>query len=189
MALRVAVLASGSGTILDAALHDSVPVELVLVDRPCTATDVAERHGVAWEIVERTSFGAAFDRDDYTRQVVEVLQKHDIELVVMAGWGTIFAPAMFEAFAGNIVNTHPALLPSFKGWHAVDMALEAGVKITGCTVHVATAEVDDGPILAQEAVRVRPDDTVETLHERIKDVERELYVQTIKEILERGSVQ
>ena len=69
------------------------------------------------------------------------------------------------------------------------MALEAGVKITGCTVHVATAEVDDGPILAQEAVRVLPDDTVETLHERIKDVERELYVQTIKEILERGSVQ
>lgn len=189
MALRVAVLASGSGTILDAALNDGVPVELVLVDRPCTATEVAERHGVRWEIVERTSFGAAFDREDYTRQVVEVLQKHEIDLVVMAGYGTILGSAMFEAFAGNIVNTHPALLPSFKGWHAVDAALEAGVKITGCTVHVATAEVDDGPILAQEAVRVLPGDTVETLHERIKDVERTLYVQTIKEILDRGSVQ
>ena len=188
MALRVAVLASGSGTILDAALRDGVPVELVLVDRPCGATEVADRHGVPWEIVERTDFGASFDRDDYTRQVVEVLQKHDIELVVMAGWGTIFGAPMFEAFPGSIVNTHPALLPSFKGWHAVEAALDAGVKVTGCTVHVATAEVDDGPILAQEAVRVLPDDTVEPLHERIKDVERELYVQTIKEILERGSV-
>ncbi len=75
------------------------------------------------------------------------------------------------------------------GWHAVEAALDAGVKVTGCTVHVATAEVDDGPILAQEAVRVLPDDTVETLHERIKDVERTLYIQTIKEILDRGSVQ
>lgn len=188
MALRVAVLASGSGTILDAALVDGVPVELVLVDRPCTATEVADRHGVRWEIVERTSFGAAFDRDDYTRQVVEVLQKHEIDLVVMAGYGTILGAPMFEAFAGNIINTHPALLPSFKGWHAVDMALAAGVKITGCTVHVATAEVDDGPILAQAAVPVLPDDTVATLHERIKDVERTLYVATIHEILERGSV-
>jgi len=165
-----------------------VPVELVLVDRPCTATEVAERHGVRWEIVERTSFGAAFDRDDYTRQVVEVLQKHEIDLVVMAGYGTILGAPMFEAFAGNIINTHPALLPSFKGWHAVDMALAAGVKITGCTVHVATAEVDDGPILAQAAVPVLPDDTVESLHERIKHVERTLYVATIHRILERGSV-
>ena len=176
MAMRVAVLASGSGTILDAALVDGIPVELVVVDRPCTATEVAERHGVDWEIVERTSFGAAFDRDDYTRQVVEVLQKHEIDLVVMAGYGTIFGAPMFEAFPGRIINTHPALLPSFKGWHAVDMALEAGVKITGCTVHVATAEVDDGPILAQAAVPVLPDDTVESLHERIKEVERRLYV-------------
>ena len=188
MAMRVAVLASGSGTILDAALVDGIPVELVVVDRPCTATEVAERHGVDWEIVERTSFGAAFDRDDYTRQVVEVLQKHEIDLVVMAGYGTIFGAPMFEAFPGRIINTHPALLPSFKGWHAVDMALEAGVKITGCTVHVATAEVDDGPILAQAAVPVLPDDTVESLHERIKEVERGLYIATIHEILERGSV-
>jgi phosphoribosylglycinamide formyltransferase-1 len=118
----------------------------------------------------------------------EVLQKHDIDLVVMAGYGTIFGAPMFDAFPGAIINTHPALLPSFKGWHAVEMALDAGVKITGCTVHVATAEVDDGPILAQAAVPVLPDDTVETLHERIKDVERDLYVRTIQEILERGSV-
>jgi phosphoribosylglycinamide formyltransferase 1 len=188
MSLRVAVLASGSGTILEAALREGVPVEVVLVDRPCGATAVAEAHGVQLELVERTSFGDAFDRDAYTRDVVEVLRRHDIDLVVMAGFGTIFGAPMFEAFAGHIINTHPALLPSFKGWHAVEAALASGVKVSGCTVHVATAEVDDGPILAQEAVPVLPDDTVETLHERIKTVERRIYVQTIKEILARGSV-
>lgn len=188
MSLRVAVLASGSGTILDAALHDGVPVQVVVVDRPCAATAIAERHDVPFELIERTSFGAGFDRDGYTQQVVDVLQKFDIDLVVMAGYGTILGAPMFAAFAGRILNTHPALLPSFKGWHAVEAALEAGVKITGCTVHVATAAVDDGPILAQEAVRVLPGDTAASLHERIKVVERELYVQTIKDILERGSV-
>jgi phosphoribosylglycinamide formyltransferase-1 len=82
------------------------------------------------------------------------------------------------------VNTHPALLPAFKGWHAVEEALAAGVKVTGCTVHLATLEVDDGPILAQEAVPVLPDDTVETLHERIKEVERHLYPAVLHELIE-----
>jgi len=187
--MRVAVLASGSGTILDAILSDGVPIALVLVDRPCGATAVAERHGVPTEVVERASYGGDFDRDAYSARVAEVLLKHDVDLVVMAGFGTIFSAPMFEAFAGRIINTHPALLPSFKGWHAVPDALTYGVKVTGCTVHVATPEVDDGPILAQEAVPVLPDDTVDTLHERIKTVERRIYVQTIKDILERGSVQ
>ena len=106
----------------------------------------------------------------------------------MAGWGTILSSAAFEAFPGRIINTHPALLPSFKGWHGVRDALEAGVKVTGCTVHVATEAVDDGPILAQEAVPVLPEDDEASLHERIKEVERRLYTQTIAEILERGTV-
>jgi phosphoribosylglycinamide formyltransferase-1 len=186
--MRVAVLASGSGTILDAALEAGVPVEVVVVDRPCGATDVAERHGVTCELVERTSFGAAFDRDAYTEQVIKVLRAHDVELVVMAGFGTILGPRVFDDYAGRVLNTHPALLPAFKGWQAVDAALAAGVKVTGCTVHVATAEVDDGPILAQQAVPVEPGDTVESLHERIKVVERRLYVDTIRSILQRGSV-
>jgi phosphoribosylglycinamide formyltransferase-1 len=186
--MRVAVLASGSGTILEAILGEQIPVELVVSDRTCRALDVAERSSVPAVLVERTSFGRDFDRDAYTRQVVDVLDKYDIDLVVMAGWGTIFGPSMFDAYAGRILNTHPALLPSFRGWHAVRDALAAGVKVTGCTVHVATAEVDDGPILAQQAIDVLPDDTETTLHERIKEVERELYVGTIKAIVERGSV-
>ena len=106
----------------------------------------------------------------------------------MAGFGTILAKPIFDRFAGRILNTHPALLPAFPGWHAVADALDYGVKVTGCTVHVATEEVDAGPILAQEAVAVLPDDTVESLHERIKAVERRLYVETVRGIVERGSV-
>ena len=139
-------------------------------------------------MVERDSYGADFDRVAYTERVVDLLEAHRVDLVVMAGYGTILAKPIFDRFAGHILNTHPALLPSFPGWHAVEDALGYGVKVTGCTVHVATEEVDAGPILAQEAVIVRPDDTVATLHERIKAVERRLYVQTIREILQRGSV-
>jgi phosphoribosylglycinamide formyltransferase-1 len=87
-----------------------------------------------------------------------------------------------------VLNTHPALLPAFPGAHAVRDALAAGVKVTGTTVHVATLEVDDGPILAQEAVTVRPDDSEASLHERIKAVERRLYPATIRQILERNTV-
>jgi phosphoribosylglycinamide formyltransferase 1 len=187
--VRIAVLASGSGTILDAALADGIAVEVVVVDRPCGATAVADRHEVPWRLVERTSYDAAFDRVAYTDEIVDVLDAAGAELVVMAGFGTILAKPIFDRFAGHIINTHPALLPSFPGWHGVEDALAYGVKVTGCTVHVATEEVDAGPILAQQAVAVRPDDTVESLHERIKAVERRLYIQTIHEILERGSVQ
>lgn len=186
--MRLAVLASGSGTLLDAMATAGLPISLVMVDRHCAVEDVAERHGIPCGVVERTDFGPGFDRDAYTAGVVDVLREHDIDLVAMAGWGTILGPAAFEAFGERIVNTHPALLPSFPGWHAVRDALEAGVKVTGCTVHVATEKVDDGPILAQEAVRVEPGDDEATLHERIKEVERRLYTETIAELLERGSV-
>ena len=187
--MRVAVLASGSGTILEAILREEIPVEVVVADRSCRALDIAEAASIPAVLVERASFGQDFDRDAYTGQVVDVLDKYDIELVVMAGWGTIFGAGMFDAYDGRILNTHPALLPAFKGWHAVRDALAAGVKVTGCTVHIATAEVDDGPILAQAPVEVAPGDTEESLHERIKEVERALYVGTIKTIVERGSVQ
>jgi phosphoribosylglycinamide formyltransferase-1 len=187
--MRLAVLASGSGTILDAICSADIPVAVVVVDRPCGAQEVASRHGVACELLERRSYGSDFDRDGYTAELVGVLEGWDVDLVAMAGFGTILGKAMFDAFEGRILNTHPALLPAFPGWHGVADALAYGVKVTGCTVHVATEEVDAGPILAQEAVAVEPDDTVDSLHERIKAVERRIYIRTISEILERGSVQ
>jgi phosphoribosylglycinamide formyltransferase-1 len=187
--MQVAVLASGAGSILEYLLDNGVDPALVMVDRPCRAVEVAESHGVPAHLVERESYGDDFDRLAYTEAVVDILTENAIDLVVMAGWGTILEKPMFDAFEGRVVNTHPALLPAFPGWHAVEEALEHGVKVTGCTVHVATLEVDSGPILAQEAVPVLPGDTVETLHERIKAVERRLYTDTIKDIIVRGTVQ
>lgn len=179
---RIAVLASGSGTLLHAILEDGLSVALVVADRPCRALDIAAEHGVPAELVERTRWGPGFDRDVYGDRLVKVLRAHGIDLVAMAGFGTV-VPALPAAFPGRVLNTHPALLPAFKGWHAVRDALALGVKVTGTTVHVATAEVDDGPILAQEAVPVLPDDTEATLHERIKQVERRLYPATIRQFI------
>lgn len=181
--MRIGVLASGSGTLLEAILADGIPVELVVVDRPCRAIEVAEVASVPVALVERSDFGASFDRDAYTDTVIAKLREHEIDLVVMAGFGTVIPKAASE-FPGRLLNTHPALLPAFKGWHAVREALARGVKVTGCTVHIATAEMDEGPILAQEAVTVEPDDTEETLHERIKEVERRLYPATIRRFME-----
>lgn len=186
--MRLAVLASGSGTLLDAMADAGLPIALVMVDRRCAVQDVAARHGIPCAVVERTDFGASFDRDAFTGRVLGVLQEHDIDLVAMAGWGTILGSAAFDELPGRIINTHPALLPSFPGWHGVRDALAYGVKVTGCTVHVATEEVDAGPILAQEAVPVLEGDDEATLHERIKAVERRLYTDTIRLILERGYV-
>lgn len=182
------MLASGGGTILQAILEEGISVEVVVVDRPCGATDVAAAHGVPSALVERSSYGKAFDRLAYTHEVIDVLESYGVELVVMAGFGTIFEKPMFDAYEGRIINTHPALLPAFPGWHAVRDALAAGAEVTGVTVHVATLDVDAGPILAQASVEVVPGDDEETLHERIKVVERRLYPATIKEIIERGSV-
>jgi len=186
--VRLGVLASGSGTNLEAILAADIPVAVVVIDRPCRAIDVATSHGVVAVLAERSSYGKDFDRVAYTNGVIDVLESHQIDLVVMAGFGTIFEKPMFDAYEGRIINTHPALLPSFPGWHAVRDALAFGVKVTGVTVHVATLEVDAGPIIAQAAVPVLDDDTEESLHERIKDVERVLYPDTIKAIIERGSV-
>src|SRR5918994_4253558 len=179
---RLAVLASGSGTLLEAILADGIPVDLVLADRPCRALEVAAASGVAAELVERTEWGRSFDRAAYTERVVKALQNAQVGVVVMAGFGTI-VPGLPEAYPGRVLNSHPALLPAFKGWHAVREALAAGVKVTGTTIHVATAEVDDGPILAQETVPVLPGDTEATLHERIKQVERRLYPATLRAFL------
>jgi len=181
--VRVGALASGTGSILEAILDAGIAVDLVVSDRRCRALELAEERNVPAELVERTSFGASFDRGAYSDDVVAVLEKHDIDVVLMAGFGTVI-PKAVESFPGRMLNTHPSLLPSFKGWHAVRDALAYGVKVTGCTVHIVTEEMDAGPILAQEAVPVLDGDTEETLHERIKQVERRLYPDTIRDYLE-----
>ena len=181
-------MVSGSGTLLDAMVESGLEVAAVLVDRHCLAEGVALRHGLPLQVIERTDFSADFDREAFTRRVVATWDELELDLLAMAGWGTVLAGSAFEARPGHIINTHPALLPSFKGWHAVPAALDAGVKVSGCTVHVATVAVDEGPILAQEAVRVLPDDDEASLHERIKAVERRIYPRVLADILRRGYV-
>ena len=182
--MRLAVLVSGTGTILDAMADAGLPVSLVVADRPCRAIELAAGHGIPTSVVERDSFGDDFDRTAYTEKLVAELDAVDIDLIAMAGFGTILEQPIYERFAGRILNTHPSLLPAFPGWRAVEEALAHGVQETGCTVHYAELEVDSGPILAQETVPVLPDDDVASLHERIKAVERRLYIETIRSLLD-----
>jgi phosphoribosylglycinamide formyltransferase-1 len=159
-----------------------LPVTTVLSDRPCAALSLARQHGAADELVDRRAyggFGPDFDRDAYTLSVAATLVAHQVDLVAMAGFGTVMTQAVHDAFPHRILNTHPALLPAFPGWHGVRDALAAGVAETGCTVHLATLEMDAGPILAQAVVPVLAGDTEETLHERIKVAERALYPDTV----------
>jgi phosphoribosylglycinamide formyltransferase-1 len=187
--VRLGVLVSGTGTILEALLAQDLPVVVVVADRPCRGLEIAGDAAVAAELVDRKAFGGygeMFRRDDFTVAVVEVLALHDVDLVVMAGFGTVLTQPAHDAYGGRILNTHPALLPAFPGWHAVEDALAAGATVTGCTVHLATVDMDAGPILAQEEVAVLPDDTADTLHERIKEVERRLYPATIRKVIAAG---
>lgn len=163
-------------------LDAKLPVTVVLSDRPCAALEMAREAGAADELVDRRAyggFGPEFDRDAFTQTVAATLVAHQVDLVAMAGFGTVMTQAVHDAFGGRILNTHPALLPAFPGWHGVRDALAEGVSETGCTVHLATLEMDAGPILAQERVPVLAGDTEDTLHERIKVVERALYPATI----------
>ncbi len=176
------MLASGSGTNLEAIIESGLPVRLVVCDRKCRAIDVARAAGIPDVLLDRSTyggFGPSFDRERYTEDLTRSLVDGAIDVVAMAGFGTVLGQAVHAAFPGRILNTHPALLPAFPGWHAVTDALAAGVRETGTTVHIATLEMDAGPVLAQTAVEVRPDDTEETLHERIKVVERRLYPEAI----------
>jgi phosphoribosylglycinamide formyltransferase-1 len=180
--VRLAVLVSGSGTILQAMFDAGLPITAVLADRPCAGLDLALQYGAAADLVDRSlygGFGPDFDRDGFTATVAATLVAHQVDLVAMAGFGTVMTDPVHQAFPKRILNTHPALLPAFPGWHAVRDALAAGVPETGCTVHLATLEMDAGPVLAQEVVPVLPADTEETLHERIKVVERTLYPATV----------
>lgn len=185
--MKLAVLVSGTGTILEAMLQSGLEIALVVADRPCRGLDIARESGVATELVERPAYDQSFDRDAYSQDIVRALKRHSIDLIAMAGFMTILDKPVFDAYDGKILNTHPSLLPNFRGGHAVADTLAAGAKESGCTIHIATLELDAGPILAQGKVPVLPDDTVKSLQERIKTVERRLYPATIRELMQKAS--
>ena len=181
---RLAVAVSGKSTLLEAMIADRLKISLVLADRQCRGLQLAENAGISSKLIRRTSFGADFNREAYTREVGVALDDYEIDFMAMAGFMTVLHPIIFTQKKGRILNSHPSLLPAFKGEVAVAEALKFGVKVTGTTIHIATEELDEGPILAQEPVRVLPGDTVDTLWERIKVVERKLYPVTIREFAE-----
>ena len=184
MSIRLAVLVSGSGTLLEAMLAHGTPVSVVASDRPCRGLDIASLAGIPTVLVDRQAFGGfgpGFDRDAYSAALADELRGSDV--IAMAGFGTVVTQAFHDVFPGRVLNTHPSLLPHFKGWHAVRDALAAGVGETGCTVHVATEALDDGPILAQRVVTILDGDTEESLHERIKEVERSLYPHVLAAVI------
>jgi phosphoribosylglycinamide formyltransferase-1 len=186
LAVRLCVLVSGSGTILEALVDKGVAIALVAADRPCRGLEVARDAGIEALLLDRADYGAfgpGFDRERYSSDLAKELTSRGIDVVAMAGFGTIITAGFHDSFPGRVLNTHPSLLPDFKGWHAVAQALASGVVDTGCTVHVATLELDDGPILAQRRVAVEADDDESSLHERIKAVERELYPAVVARVM------
>ena len=181
--MRLAVLVSGTGSILEAISHSGIEISLVVADRECEAIQRALDRGLNVELIERSDFSEKFDRVAYTNQLVRKLEVAEIELIAMAGFGTILEKPIYDAYAGKVLNTHPSMLPAFPGWNAVEEAIIAGVEETGCTIHQATLEVDSGPILAQETVPILEGDDTSSLHERIKRIERKLYVSVIKRVM------
>ena len=182
MSFRLAVLVSGSGTLLqsliDARAAGRLAADVVVVgaDRACAGVDRARAAGLP---VFVHPFARGADRAAWDAALAELLAAHGPDLVVSAGFMKLVGPAVLGRFAGRLINTHPALLPSFPGAHGVRDALAHGVKVTGCTVFEIDAGVDTGRIIAQEPVSVLPGDTEATLHERIKIVERQLLVDTV----------
>lgn len=188
---RVVVLVSGSGTLLaallEAAAGDGYPAEVVAVGSDRVGITGLQRAGQAGVPAFAVPLPDYPDRAAWDRALTVAVCAHEPDLVVSAGFRKILGPQFLVRFAGRVLNTHPALLPAFPGAHAVADALEHGVRVTGATVHLVDAGVDTGPIVAQRAVEVEPDDTEELLHERIKVVERRLLVDTVAGLARHGA--
>ncbi len=183
----VVVLVSGSGTLLQALLDASadpalgVRVAAVVADRPCVGLERAERFGVPTEVVRPADHP---DRAAWDAALAARIARAAPAFVVSAGFMRLLGPASLAV--ATVVNTHPALLPSFPGAHGVRDALAYGVKVTGTTCHVVDAGIDTGPIIEQRVVVVADDDTEESLHERIKVQERELLVDVVGRMAREG---
>ena len=172
---RIAVLASGEGTNMQALLDDPVVapwVVLAVSDRAgAPALDRARARGVRAEHLDPASYA---DRAAYDRALVDLLRGDGVDLVALAGFMRIVGPELVGAFGGRMVNVHPALLPAFPGTSAVADALAWGVKVTGVTVHLVDEQVDHGPVVLQEAIEVREDDSWDSLEARVHEVEHRL---------------
>jgi phosphoribosylglycinamide formyltransferase-1 len=182
--LSLAVLASGRGSNLQAIidqieegrLHASI--KLLVVDNPdAFAIERARRHSIPYLYLDPGEFPT---KDSYFVKIVEELKARGVELVILAGFMRIVRRPMIEAYPNRIMNIHPALLPSFPGFHGQRQAVDYGVRITGCTVHFVDEGMDTGPVIIQAAVPVLPDDTEETLSARVLKLEHRIFPEAIR---------
>jgi phosphoribosylglycinamide formyltransferase 1 len=197
--LNIGVLLSGSGTNLQAIIDEieagrlNAKISLVVSSRPdAYGITRAQNSNIKTLVMDKTQYANPELADE---TIVEALKEAGAEYVVMAGYMRMVTPVMLNAYPNKVINLHPALLPSFKGAHGIKDAFDAGVKITGITVHFANAEYDKGPIIAQVAIPISEDDTLESLEEKIHTEEHKLYpkvLQLISEgkvnVLESGKV-
>lgn len=186
--LRLGVLASGRGSnlqaIIDAIETGSLPAQIAVVvsnRREAQALARARKHGATEVFLDPKPFlGRPDTREAYDRALLDILQKYEVELVLLAGYMKIVTTVLVGAFPNRMMNIHPALLPAFPGLDVQKKALEHGVKISGCTVHFVTEGVDEGPIIVQAAVPVLESDSVEELSARILEQEHRLYPEAVR---------
>lgn len=183
---RIGILLSGRGSNFQA-IHRAVERGEVQAEIACVISNVPDAGGVAYAREKGLPVHALSSRRvaraDFDRQVIQILNDARVDLVCLAGYMRLLSKEFIAAFAGRIVNIHPSLLPAFPGLHAQKQAFDAGVEVTGCTVHWVDEGLDTGPVIAQAEVAVQPDDTEETLSERILEQEHKLYPATIQSIL------
>ena len=189
---RLAVLVSGSGTNLQAII-DRIGSGDIRAEIACVISNKADAyaltraalHGIPVVVHENSGFS---DRSSYDAMTVDILRRHRVDLVILAGFMRILTDVMINAFPNAIMNIHPALLPAFPGLHAQQQALDYGVRYSGCTVHFVDSGTDTGPIILQSVVPVEQDDTDETLSARIQKAEHQTFAAAIKLFVE-GKIQ
>ncbi len=181
--LSLGVMASGNGSNFGAiaqAIHDghlNAQIKVLIYNNPeAKVAQRAAQFNLPAVLLNHREFAS---REDLDRAIVQTFQQHAVTWVIMAGWMRLITPVLINAFPRKILNIHPSLLPSFKGVHAVEQALAAGVKIAGCTVHFVIPAVDSGEIIMQAAVPILPDDTAATLQARIQIQEHRILPQAI----------
>jgi len=182
--MRVGVLVSGRGSNLQALINAynegkiKGEIALVISDNPqAYAIERCKRYGIEYAVVERREFKSKLE---FERRMVELLKEKDVELVVLAGFMRVLSGEFLKAFPMRVINIHPSLIPAFQGLHAQRQALEYGVKLTGCTVHFVSEELDNGPVIVQACVPVLPQDTEESLSQRILEFEHKILPQAVK---------
>ena len=181
--LKLGIMASGSGSNFEAiaqAIADqqlNAQIQVLIYNNPGAKVAArADRWQVPAVLLNHREFKP---REELDRAIVQTLQQHEVEWVIMAGWMRLVTPVLINAFPDRVLNIHPSLLPSFKGVHAVEQAIAAGVKIAGCTVHFVVPEMDSGEIILQAAVPVLPDDTAASLQARIQVQEHRIFPRAI----------